>query len=100
MVSQPRQPDAAAPVPPAARRAHPGRSPHLRAGDDRRQVWPAADRATRLHRRVGFDVARDRIAGWGRSHPAWLYNLARHPEATIEFAEERRVPVRAETLAG
>src|SRR5437867_3227596 len=39
------------------------------------------------------------LAGAAR-HPAWLYNLARHPEATIEFADERRVPVRAETLAG
>jgi deazaflavin-dependent oxidoreductase (nitroreductase family) len=38
------------------------------------------------------------LAGAAR-HPAWLYNLARHPEATIEFGDARRVPVRAETLA-
>lgn len=33
-------------------------------------------------------------------HPSWLYNLARQPEATIEFEDGRRVPVRAETLEG
>jgi deazaflavin-dependent oxidoreductase (nitroreductase family) len=33
-------------------------------------------------------------------HPAWLHNLASRPEATIEFADERRVPVIAETLEG
>ncbi len=36
-------------------------------------------------------------AAW---HPAWLYNLARQPDATIEFEDGRRVAVRAETLAG
>ena len=33
-------------------------------------------------------------------HPAWLYNLAKQPEATIEFEDGRRIPVRAETLEG
>ena len=33
-------------------------------------------------------------------HPAWLYNLAKQPEATIEFADGRRVLVRAESLEG
>jgi deazaflavin-dependent oxidoreductase (nitroreductase family) len=33
-------------------------------------------------------------------HPAWLYNLASQPEATIEFADGRQVPVRAESLDG
>ena len=33
-------------------------------------------------------------------HPSWLYNLASQPDATIEFADGRRVPVRAETLDG
>jgi deazaflavin-dependent oxidoreductase (nitroreductase family) len=33
-------------------------------------------------------------------HPAWLYNLAKQPEATIEFADGRRVPVRADSLEG
>ena len=33
-------------------------------------------------------------------HPAWLYNLARQPEATIEFRNGPRIPVVAETLAG
>jgi len=36
-------------------------------------------------------------AAW---HPAWLYNLAKQPEATIEFDDGRRVPVRAESLEG
>jgi deazaflavin-dependent oxidoreductase (nitroreductase family) len=36
-------------------------------------------------------------ASW---HPRWLYNLARNPEATIEFEDSRRVPVRAETPEG
>src|ERR671917_451046 len=35
-------------------------------------------------------------ASW---HPRWLYNLAKQPDATIEFDDGRRVPVRAETLA-
>jgi deazaflavin-dependent oxidoreductase (nitroreductase family) len=33
-------------------------------------------------------------------HPAWLYNLAEQPAATIEFFGGRRVDVEAETLAG
>lgn len=33
-------------------------------------------------------------------NPGWLYNLAKNPEATIEFGDGRRVPVRAETLDG
>lgn len=37
------------------------------------------------------------LAGAAR-HPAWLYNLARRPEATIEFGDGRRVDVVAETL--
>jgi deazaflavin-dependent oxidoreductase (nitroreductase family) len=39
------------------------------------------------------------LAGAAR-HPAWLYNLAKQPEATIEFGDGRRVPVHAETLGG
>lgn len=39
------------------------------------------------------------LAGAAR-HPAWLYNLAKNPEATIEFGDGRRVGVRAETLEG
>jgi len=39
------------------------------------------------------------LAGAAR-HPAWLYNLARNPEAVIEFGDSRRVPVRAETIEG
>jgi deazaflavin-dependent oxidoreductase (nitroreductase family) len=33
-------------------------------------------------------------------HPKWLYNLAKNPDATIEFGDGRRVPVRAKTLDG
>jgi deazaflavin-dependent oxidoreductase (nitroreductase family) len=33
-------------------------------------------------------------------NPAWLYNLAKNPEATIDFGDGRRVPVRAESLEG
>lgn len=33
-------------------------------------------------------------------HPAWLYNLAKQPEADIEFKDGPRVPVIAETLTG
>jgi deazaflavin-dependent oxidoreductase (nitroreductase family) len=38
--------------------------------------------------------------GGAARHPSWLYNLARQPEATIEFEDGRRVSVRAETLEG
>lgn len=38
--------------------------------------------------------------GGAARHPAWLHNLARNPEATIEFGDGRRVSVRAETLEG
>jgi deazaflavin-dependent oxidoreductase (nitroreductase family) len=33
-------------------------------------------------------------------HPAWLHNLARDPDVTVEFGGGRRVDVRAETLEG
>ena len=33
-------------------------------------------------------------------HPSWIYNLAKHPQATIEFYGGRRVDVEAETLSG
>lgn len=33
-------------------------------------------------------------------HPAWLHNLAKRPEATIEFGDGRRIDVRAESLEG
>jgi deazaflavin-dependent oxidoreductase (nitroreductase family) len=36
----------------------------------------------------------------GARHPAWLHNLAKTPDATVEFGDGRRVDVRAETLAG
>jgi deazaflavin-dependent oxidoreductase (nitroreductase family) len=38
--------------------------------------------------------------GGAARHPGWLYNLARQPEATIEFEGGRRLPVQAETLEG
>lgn len=39
------------------------------------------------------------LAGTARN-PAWLHNLAKQPEATIEFGDGRRVDVVAETLHG
>ena len=39
------------------------------------------------------------LAGTARN-PAWMHNLAKHPEATIEFGDSRRVDVVAETLHG
>jgi deazaflavin-dependent oxidoreductase (nitroreductase family) len=39
------------------------------------------------------------LAGAARN-PAWLYNLARDPNATVEFGDGRRVDVTAETLDG
>ncbi len=48
----------------------------------------------------GMMVRRFRSVGGAARHPAWLYNLARQPEATLEFEGGRRVPVRAETLEG
>jgi deazaflavin-dependent oxidoreductase (nitroreductase family) len=39
------------------------------------------------------------LAGAARN-PAWLHNLASHPDATVEFRDGRRVDVRAETLEG
>ena len=39
-------------------------------------------------------------AGGAAQHPQWLFNLAKNPEATLEFGDGRRVAVRAETPAG
>ena len=39
------------------------------------------------------------LAGAARN-PAWLHNLAAHPDATVHFEDGSRVPVHAETLAG
>jgi deazaflavin-dependent oxidoreductase (nitroreductase family) len=39
------------------------------------------------------------LAGAARN-PAWLFNLAHNPAATIEFGDGHRVPVRATTLEG
>ena len=39
------------------------------------------------------------LAGAARN-PGWLYNLARRPEAVMEFGDGRRVQVRGETLEG
>jgi len=36
-------------------------------------------------------------ANW---NPAWMYNLANDPDATIDFGDGRRVDVRAETVEG
>ena len=39
------------------------------------------------------------LAGAARN-PAWLHNLAAHPDATVTLPDGQRVDVRAETLAG
>jgi deazaflavin-dependent oxidoreductase (nitroreductase family) len=39
------------------------------------------------------------LAGAARQ-PAWLYNLAKQPSATIEFNDGSRIPVLAESLEG
>ena len=39
------------------------------------------------------------VAGAARQ-PGWLYNLARQPQATVEFYGGRRVEVEAQTLSG
>ena len=39
------------------------------------------------------------LAGASR-HPAWLHNLAKQPDAMVEFFGGERVPVHAETLTG
>jgi len=39
------------------------------------------------------------LAGTARN-PAWLHNLAKQPQATVEFGDGRRVNVVAETLHG
>ncbi len=33
-------------------------------------------------------------------HPSWLHNLAKRPEAMIEFDDGRRIPACAESLEG
>jgi deazaflavin-dependent oxidoreductase (nitroreductase family) len=39
-------------------------------------------------------------AAGAKWHPAWLYNLAAQPEATVEFKNGRRIDVLAETPEG
>jgi deazaflavin-dependent oxidoreductase (nitroreductase family) len=39
------------------------------------------------------------LAG-SRQHPAWLYNLAAHPDVVVRFEDGRRYDVTAETLEG
>ncbi|MEP6639359.1 MAG: nitroreductase/quinone reductase family protein [Chloroflexota bacterium] len=39
-------------------------------------------------------------AGGAAHHPHWFFNLAKNPEATLEFGDGRRVAVRAETPVG
>jgi deazaflavin-dependent oxidoreductase (nitroreductase family) len=38
--------------------------------------------------------------GGAPTNPAWVANLAAHPDATVVLADGRRIPVRAERLAG
>ena len=39
-------------------------------------------------------------AGGANWNPAWMHNLAKDPNATIDFGDGRRVAVRAETVEG
>lgn len=39
-------------------------------------------------------------AGGAAQHPQWFHNLAKNPDATLEFGDGRRVAVRAESPAG
>ena len=39
-------------------------------------------------------------AGGAARHPQWVYNLAKKPEATIDFGDGRRIAVRAESPTG
>ena len=39
-------------------------------------------------------------AGGANWNPAWVHNLAKDPEATIDFGDGRRVAVRAESVEG
>ena len=45
-------------------------------------------------------MAGHRLQGRRSPNPAWVHNLAEHPEATVVLAAGERVPVRAERLAG
>jgi deazaflavin-dependent oxidoreductase (nitroreductase family) len=38
--------------------------------------------------------------GGAPTNPAWVHNLAEHPDATVVLADGERVPVRAERLNG
>jgi len=38
--------------------------------------------------------------GGADRNPAWVYNLAAHPDATVVLADGERVAVRAERLSG
>jgi deazaflavin-dependent oxidoreductase (nitroreductase family) len=39
-------------------------------------------------------------AGGAAHHPQWFYNLAKKPDATLDFGDGRRVAVRADTPTG
>jgi deazaflavin-dependent oxidoreductase (nitroreductase family) len=39
-------------------------------------------------------------AGGANWNPAWVHNLAKDPEATVDFGDGRRVAVRAESVEG
>jgi deazaflavin-dependent oxidoreductase (nitroreductase family) len=54
---------------------------------------------------VGFPDGEDRwlIAASARGsarHPAWYFNLARHPDQAVLEIQGRKIPVRAESLKG
>jgi deazaflavin-dependent oxidoreductase (nitroreductase family) len=61
-----------------------------------------------LAREAALGYLEDGPASWfviasmagARYHPAWLYNLAKNPDATIEFKGKSPIPVRAEAVEG
>ncbi len=64
-----------------------------RSGDVRRAVLGYLDDGSAAWLVIGSK-------GGAPRNPAWVHNLAAHPEATVVLAAGERVPVLAERLAG
>jgi hypothetical protein len=86
-----RQPMGPAPVP-APRDAYGRRYPGAPPRDGRSEVRPVSKSGPGyLEEGAGSWLVIASTAG-AAYHPAWLYNLAKQPEATIEFEDGRRIP--------
>jgi deazaflavin-dependent oxidoreductase (nitroreductase family) len=86
---------------------HRNRGGHTQGGVPAFMLWSVGARTGEpRHAMVGY--LEDGAAAWlivaslagAARNPAWLHNLARHPEATIELGDGRRIDVAAETLEG